>query len=203
METEEIGLRERTRRAVRAELVTIATDLFLTQGFEETTVEQIAAAAGLSRRSYFRYFPSKQDVFAEILVSTGRDVAAALAARPAGEGPWESLRRSFDPLLAAVENNERMRALSRMLLEDPALQSAHVHKQAIWQAAMAAALEPRLDEAEPDAGIHAQALAGAALSCLTTAQVEWVRPGNDTPFATLLDVVMGAVSPLPGARPQL
>src|SRR4051812_710609 len=98
MGTNEVGLRERTRRAVRAELVEIAVNLFLTQGFEATTVEQIAAAAGLSRRSYFRYFASKDDVFVEVISVLGQGVAAALTARPPEEAPWAALRRSFDPL---------------------------------------------------------------------------------------------------------
>jgi AcrR family transcriptional regulator len=193
MGTNEVGLRERTRRAVRAELMEIAVDLFLTQGFEETTVEQIAAAAGLSRRSYFRYFASKDDVFVEVISTLGQDVAAALSARPAGELPWEALRRSFDPLLAMMEDDERMRTVTRMLLEDPALQSSHRYKQDSWQAAMATALEPRLAHDGPDARLRAEALAGAALSCLTTAQVRWVLPDNQTSLDVLLDVVTGAV----------
>jgi AcrR family transcriptional regulator len=193
MGTNEVGLRERTRRAVRAELMEIAVDLFLTQGFEETTVEQIAAAAGLSRRSYFRYFASKDDVFVEVISTLGQDVAAALSARPAVELPWEALRRSFDPLLAMMEDDERMRTVTRMLLEDPALQSSHRYKQDSWQAAMATALEPRLAHDGPDARLRAEALAGAALSCLTTAQVRWVLPDNQTSLDVLLDVVTGAV----------
>jgi AcrR family transcriptional regulator len=203
MVTPEVGLRERTRRAVRGELLTIAMNLFLAQGFEETTVEQIATAAGLSRRSYFRYFASKHEVFAEALASLGQNLGEALTGRPAPEHPWPALRRAFDPLLALISDDNRVQALSRMMLEDPALQSSHVQKQAHWQATLADALEPRLvnpgqDDDEPgeDTRIRAEALAGAALSCLHTAQTRWVRPGNEIPLPTLLDLAMGAVAPL-------
>ena len=66
---------ERTRRVVQAELLAEALDLFLSQGFEATTVDQTARAAGMSRRSFFRYFASKGDVLALALAATGADVA--------------------------------------------------------------------------------------------------------------------------------
>lgn len=67
----EVSLRERTRRAVRAEIVDAAMTLFLENGFDATTVEDIAQAAGISRRSYFRYFSSKDEALAEALAAIG------------------------------------------------------------------------------------------------------------------------------------
>ncbi|MFX6226362.1 helix-turn-helix domain-containing protein, partial [Acinetobacter baumannii] len=58
----EASLWERSRRAAYAEISGIAMRLFLDQGFEQTTIDQIAAAAGISRRSFFRYFGTKEDV---------------------------------------------------------------------------------------------------------------------------------------------
>ena len=81
-QAETVSLRERTRRAVRKELQTVAIDLFLQQGFDATTVEQIAEAAGLSRRSFHRYFASKDDVLAAALEDSGATIAAGIAARP-------------------------------------------------------------------------------------------------------------------------
>ena len=56
------GLLELTRRAVRAEIAHKATELFLQQGFDQTTIEQIAAAVGTSGRNVFRYFATKEDM---------------------------------------------------------------------------------------------------------------------------------------------
>src|SRR5688500_15922920 len=97
-----VPLRERTRRAVRKELQTVAIDLFLQQGFEATTVEQIAEAAGLSRRSFHRYFASKDDVLTAALEDSGATIAAGIAARPKNESPWMVLRRGFDELVASA-----------------------------------------------------------------------------------------------------
>lgn len=174
----------------------IAMDLFLTQGFEDTTVEQIATAAGMSRRSYFRYFSSKDEVFAEGLVSIGQRFAALLADRPATDAPWVALRRSFDPLLAEIEGDDRAMRMSRMMLESPTLQGSHLRKQVSWQSAIASALESRLGSGGEDSRLRANALAGAALSCLNTAQSQWVLPGNDVSLGVLLDTAMNAVHPL-------
>src|ERR1039457_1593836 len=83
-------LRNRATRAVR---------LFLAQGCDKTTVDQVAAEAGLSRASFFRYFGSKEDVLLGHLEELGHKVADALAARPAHEPAWRALRRSFDLLI--------------------------------------------------------------------------------------------------------
>ena len=57
-----LGLRDRTRLAVRDQIARAATALFVSQGFDRTTIDEVAAAAGLSRRSFFRYFETKEDV---------------------------------------------------------------------------------------------------------------------------------------------
>lgn len=195
-----VGLRERTRRAVRAELMTVAMQLFLEHGFEETTVEQIATAAGLSRRSFFRYFASKDDILGEALASTGQGIAAALTARPATEEPWIAIRRAFDPLLAGIESDERALPMTRMMLQSPALNTSHLNKQTSWQNAIATALEASLDGNPHDVRVRSEALAAAAMACLTTAQARWALTDDQTPLAALLDTTMSAVHPLSDTR---
>jgi AcrR family transcriptional regulator len=76
------SLRDRTRRAMQAEVSAVAFRLFADQGFDGTTVDQIAAEAGLSRTTFFRYFGTKEDVVLCNLGELGREVSAALSARP-------------------------------------------------------------------------------------------------------------------------
>ena len=59
------GLRERKKAALRSDLVEAAMDLFLERGFHGTLVDDIADAAGISRRTFFHYFPAKQDVIVD------------------------------------------------------------------------------------------------------------------------------------------
>src|SRR5882757_2854210 len=92
-------LRDRTVRAVRSEVSAVAMRLFLEQGFDKTTVDQIATEAGLSRTSFFRYFATKEDVVVGNLEERGQQVLDALVARPAREPAWQALRRSFNLLI--------------------------------------------------------------------------------------------------------
>src|SRR5579862_1691044 len=90
------GVREVARRAVQAEIAGKAMELFLEQGFDRTTIDQVAAAVGMSGRSVFRYFATKEDMVLGDMLEIGRDLAAALEARPAEEPAWEALRRALD-----------------------------------------------------------------------------------------------------------
>ncbi|WP_086668028.1 TetR/AcrR family transcriptional regulator [Lentzea kentuckyensis] len=197
MDEPKVGLRERTRNAVRTQLGQTAVKLFVEQGFEATTVEQIAAATGLSRRSFHRYFSGKEDVLGQWFVEMGQKIAAELEARPAGETPWYALRRCFDGLVEALSERPESLLLTRMMLNTPALHASHLQKHAHWAAVLADVLQRRLGQAgDRPARIAAVALAGAALAGLESAQAEWVAEDNQRPLGELLDDAMNAVAPL-------
>ncbi len=189
------GLRERTRRAVQGELLLVALDLFATQGFEGTTVDQIATAAGLSRRSFFRYFGTKEEVLTQTLEALGHELAEHLRARPAAEAPWTALRRSFDPLVAQMSVEKRALVMTRLMLDTPALQASHLQKLTSWRRALAEVLEPRLvgGSSADDRRLEADAVSGAAVGCLVAAQDEWVRTDGTRPLGELVDATMDAV----------
>src|SRR6266704_5848277 len=62
MQRDPIPVRERTRRTVRGELAQLAVDLFVEKGYDETTIDDLAAAAGMSKRTLFRYFAWKDEL---------------------------------------------------------------------------------------------------------------------------------------------
>src|SRR3984957_9617475 len=97
------GLRERMRRTVLNEIAEVALKLFTERGYETVTIDDIAAAAGLSRRSVFRYFSTKEDIVVGKFDFVAGDMLAELRARPAGEPVWQSLRRAFDLLVPHVD----------------------------------------------------------------------------------------------------
>ena len=76
--------------------------MFIAQGFEETTVEQIASEVGMSARSVFRYFDTKEDMVVGSMQELGARLAAALADRPADEDAWQALRGALGVLLAGI-----------------------------------------------------------------------------------------------------
>jgi AcrR family transcriptional regulator len=199
--SESTSLRERTRRAVAAEVTAAAIDLFAAQGFEATTVDQIAAAAGLSRRSFFRYFSTKEEVILQSLDATGLKLAQALAQRPAGEEPWTALRRSFDILVEALDADpDRLAVVLHMMLASPDLHGAHLAKQAKWQRLLADALISRthldVERADTATRLRAASVAGSALACLEAAQIAWIgaREGHEGQAAdAMLDRLSSAV----------
>src|SRR3954453_7330330 len=104
--TAELTLRDHARGAVREEVLRQAWLLFSAQGFEATTVDQIAAAAGMSRRTFFRYFSGKDELVLTRLVEAGARVVAALRGRPVDEPVGTSLRRAFDEGVEEQEGPE-------------------------------------------------------------------------------------------------
>ena len=91
-------IREQTRAVVRSLLARTALELFAAKGYDNTTVEEVAAAAGVSRRTLFNYFRNKEDLALSGLSEQGELIAARLAERPAEEDVWTSLRAAFQVL---------------------------------------------------------------------------------------------------------
>lgn len=174
--------------------------LFLKHGFEETTIEQIAETAGISRRSFFRYFASKEDVVLGDLINRGHAVRAALVVRPADEAPWEAIRAA---LLALREDEsigtdpETELRIGRMLFQAPSLRARHLEKQLAWQELLVPELVKHLRGADgldrTSAEHRAAAIVAAALSCLNVASETWVRLDGSVPLEDLWDEAVAEV----------
>jgi AcrR family transcriptional regulator len=187
-------LRNRATRAVRAEVAAVAIRLFLEQGFEKTTVDQIAAEAGLSRTSFFRYFATKEDVLLGHLEELGEKVRDALAARPAEEPAWQALRRSFDLLIAErLAYPEDGLSMRRLLRDTPSLQARQLGKQQGWQDLLAPEVARRLGVPSEALDARPRALVAAALGCLNAAVDVWTDSGGTVGLSALVDQAMSAV----------
>ncbi|MEO8122027.1 MAG: TetR family transcriptional regulator [Rhodoferax sp.] len=194
----QLSLRERTRRAMRAEVSEVAFRLFAEQGFDKTTVEQIAAEAGLSRTTFFRYFGTKEEIVLGKLVEVGHEVAAALAARPLDERPWYALRRAFDVIIQVNTGDaSQSLALMRLLTDACALMTHQWEKTQGWQSLLVPDISRRLAASVHDADdLRANALVASAISCFDTATAVWTATDGRTSLAELLDQAMGALSAL-------
>jgi AcrR family transcriptional regulator len=97
-----LGLRERKKLRTRQAIAAAALRLFAEHGYDETTIADIAAAADVSPRTFFSYFPSKEDVvFAEIDDRLA-EVRERLAHRLAGESPLDAIRRGVVDVMEAL-----------------------------------------------------------------------------------------------------
>ena len=101
-----LGLRELKKQRTRATIVDVASGLCARQGYEKTTVEQIAAAAEVSPRTFSRYFPSKEAVIGALIEETAEHIAAALAAQPTDITEHDALVRAHVEVFRAAERGE-------------------------------------------------------------------------------------------------
>lgn len=92
------SLRERKRERTRQALIDAAAELFERQGYDETTVAQIAAAAEIGTRTFFGYFAGKEDILFPDSDARARATVAAIAGRDPAEGPVDVLLRSLDTI---------------------------------------------------------------------------------------------------------
>jgi AcrR family transcriptional regulator len=198
--SEPVSLRERTRRAVQAELVELAQQLFVDRGYEQTTVDAIASAAGMSKRSFFRYFASKEELVLGKYDLMGDQLVARLDARPDDEDLWTALRRMFDDVVAYTadrSNAARMGEMERIVTTTPALRAAYLHRLDGMQKDIADVVRKRAERAGhpfPDGDPSPVAIVGAAFACLSAARTASASGGQ--PLEEAVDAAMRAVAGL-------
>src|SRR4051794_34034856 len=91
---DQMTLRERKKQQTREGLAAAAVELFIDRGYDATTIEDIAAAVDVSPRTFFRYYPTKEDVIVDLLRAGVVDLVERAAARPTSEPLATSLREA-------------------------------------------------------------------------------------------------------------
>ncbi|WP_367826520.1 TetR family transcriptional regulator [Streptomyces sp. LMG1-1-1.1] len=169
----EISLAQRKRQLVASELTEAALQLFARRGFDAVTVDEIATAVGVSKRTFFRYFASKDDVVVQFLAGMGADMRAGLAARPAGESPSEALLHAVSvPLAACGDHAERVLPVVRLILRTTSLLARFLEHQAQWREDLAVELGTRLGR-DPDSDLYPRLAAGMALTAYDAVLRRW------------------------------
>ncbi|MFD3530467.1 TetR family transcriptional regulator [Streptomyces sp. NPDC058664] len=166
-------LAQRKRQLVATELTEAALQLLARKGFDAVTVDEIATAAGVSKRTFFRYFASKEDVVVQFLADLGADMRAGLAARPAGERPSEALLHAVSvPLATCEEHSERALPVVRLILRTPALLARFLEHQAEWREELTQELAARRG-LDPGTDLYPRLAAGMALAAFDAVLHRW------------------------------
>jgi AcrR family transcriptional regulator len=171
------GLRERKKARTREAIVVAAIDLFERQGFDATTVEDIAAAADVSQRTFFRYFDSKLDVVMAQKQHDEFDFEQAITLRPAGESPLEAFRNVVMEQLSlamAADDDLAIRQF-RMAMTSPTLRSFAREHFNEHRDEFASAFAARLGV--PTDSLAPQVMATTATGALWTVVDRWVDEG--------------------------
>ncbi|MFD0254552.1 TetR/AcrR family transcriptional regulator [Streptomyces sp. NPDC127113] len=200
------GLRERKKRATRAALAEAAVRLAAEQGAEKVTVEAISAAAGVSVRTFFNYFDTRDDAFVVIDADAGARMRRAVLDAPPALSPLEALREAMAAELAEAEQqHELWRLHAEVLHASPHLLARGVGAHMAAEADLADALAERLrgtgaEGAAP--GLYPRLLAAVAGAAVRTSVEHWSAHQQEAAFIDVFHEVftlLAAGLPAPSA----
>ncbi|GAA1913927.1 TetR family transcriptional regulator [Streptantibioticus ferralitis] len=171
-----------------------AVRLFAEQGYEHTTIAQIAREAGISQRSLFRYFGTKEDLVCGDQAALGELLKRTVQQQPAEVSVWDALRAGFEVILTANHTPERVLELSRLIFNTPSLHARYIEKRLCWQAELVPIVQARLGsgpESTPDP--RAKAIVATVFACVDAATELWADHDGFLDLADLYDQCLAAV----------
>lgn len=181
------------RLKMRRELAAAAMELFSTKGYEATTVDEIAAAAGVARRTFFRHFRSKEEAIFPDHDDTLIRAEAVLNAAPPHEHPLDTVCRGIKEVMKMYAARPEISvARYKLTREVPTLREAEIASVARYERLFTRYLLGHFDEhAHHDAGNDDPLLAEVAASAVVTAHNHvlrrWLRSGGQGDVETQLD----------------
>jgi AcrR family transcriptional regulator len=164
--------------------------LFIEKGFDGTTVEEIAAAAGISRRTFFHYFDSKDDILLSLQSDVG-EMFAAEVRRASGGSPFELVRNAALSVCASIPHDD-MLALDRLMRGSASVQARKQASYRQQEEALFLALRERWPE--PAREIRLRVLAMIAVGATRLASETFNQEGGARPFDELLRDAFTAVT---------
>jgi AcrR family transcriptional regulator len=171
--------RERKKLATRQALEEAALRLFAAQGYEQTTVEEIAEAADVAVRTFFRYFSSKQDVlFGEVATDRVGRLRSELAARPKTESPVDAVIAVMEQLdLVNVEEEQQILARLDLMRHQPSLRTRYLELIDSMRLVIVEFVAERTGT-DPRHDLYPLMLAAAAAGTLDTSLTLWAESGG-------------------------
>ncbi|MGH2756932.1 MAG: TetR family transcriptional regulator [Actinomycetota bacterium] len=194
------GLRTRKKEQVRSTLHSEALNLFASKGFATTTIDDIVAAADVSRSTFFRYFPSKEAVVFAGYDEAGERLRGLLEARPEEEGPIDAFEAAYHAGADQedLEPHRRVaKARERLLENEERLRSRHMEFVKKWERAIADAFAQRAGRKE--AGEADRLAASVCITAANRVSEQWWASGGTlephelirAEFALLRDLLKG------------
>jgi len=142
-----VGLRETKKLRTRSEIADQAMRLFVERGFDRVTVAEVAAAAGVSQKTVFNYFPTKEDLFFDEVPAREAAMVEAIRSRVPGESILSALRRLQVGECSRL-TSPGFAIFARIIEDSPALQAKELELMAHFSQVLAATIqsEPGVDE---------------------------------------------------------
>ena len=184
---------DRTRQLASQEILETALRLFTEQGYDETTIAQIAREAGVSQRTLFRYFGTKEDLLGGGQDRFGQVLMDTISEQPADAGVWEALRAGVAAVLALHDSREQALERFRLLHNTASLRAGWLEKRLRFQENLLPLIETRMDAATGNEGAKARAVIATAFACLDAASMTWVANDGKGEIMDLYDECLAAV----------
>jgi len=172
------NLQSRKHRLVHDAIYDAAIDLFIEKGFDETTVEQIAEAAGVSRRSFFRYFASKDDLLAQNVLVFGEMQAESILKSAAHLAPIDVIRETASGVLKLVVEQPRTRHVIAIAMRSKSATQAHMSRLMEVEEKIAAAFATRMEGVKADSS-KPFLLAGLTTLIMNASLMAWFHEEFD------------------------
>jgi AcrR family transcriptional regulator len=184
---------DRTRQMASREILETALRLFTEQGYDETTIAQIAREAGVSQRTLFRYFGTKEDLLGGNQDRFGQVLTDTISELPAEAGVWEALRAGVAAVLTLHDSREQALERFRLLHNTASLRAGWLEKRLRFQEDLLPLIETRMDAATGNEGAKARAVIATAFACLDAASITWVANDGKSDIMDLYDECLAAV----------
>ncbi|MDN0197819.1 TetR family transcriptional regulator [Streptomyces sp. S.PNR 29] len=189
------------RPPIREALVAAAFQLFLERGYEQTTVDDIVALAGVGRRSFFRYFPSKEDVVFPDHERCLADMTAFLAASGEGDEPVQRVCDAARLVLRMYAENPGFSVQRyRLTKKVPGLRAYELSVVWRYERALAEYLRGRF-AGRPDGTLRADVIAAAVVAAHNNALRSWLRSDGKGDASAAVDHALGYVQAAFGTAP--
>ncbi|MEU0503257.1 helix-turn-helix domain-containing protein [Nocardia sp. NPDC005998] len=188
---------DRTRQLASREILETALRLFTEQGYDETTIAQIAREAGVSQRTLFRYFPAKEDLLGGNQDSFGQVLTTTITAQPAEASAWEALRAGIAAVQGLHGTREKALERFRLLHNTASLRAGWLEKRLRFQEDLLPLIKARLDTAASHADMRARAVIATAFACLDAASMTWVDNHGEGEIMDLFDECFGELRDRP------
>lgn len=189
----EEGLRASRQRRIHAELIAAGTSMFRDRGFDGTTVTDIANEVGISRRTFFRYFKTKDDLVFRWMDEQGEFVMPILAALPAGETPMRAMRTTFAALAQQHDTEpERVRFLTKLIFDTPSLEGRYHGEHAKWENEFVRILKRRRRLSAANA-FALQVQVATSITAFVVAIRSWAKADHHLPLRPMVEAAFKAL----------
>jgi len=198
------GLRERKKAATRKALGIAAMRLAVQRGLDNVLVEDVAAAAGVSPRTFNNYFGSKYEAICAVAMERSLQMGAELCSRPAGEPLMEAITNAVTAPYAPathVPDKEWLDGV-RLVINSTALQGEYLRTQHAAQQILAQAIADRIG-ADLETDMFPAVMAGAVAAAIQVAHERWLRSDPPVALGPLIRKALGELRyPLAGCAPD-